>query len=73
MEKTRVDSLKNIDMIFNNRYVHDKYSALLREIAGSLAVIADAMQYNKSYEQICHEVAEKLWKENINEVYSWWF
>ena len=35
-------------------------NALLADIAASLAVIADSLDYNRSYDKACHEAAEKI-------------
>lgn len=35
-------------------------NALLADISASLAVIADSMDYNKSYTKACYEAAENM-------------
>ena len=35
-------------------------NALLADISSSLAVIADSLDYNKSYDKTCHEAAKKM-------------
>ena len=35
-------------------------NALLADISSSLAVIADSLDYNRSYDRACHEAAEKM-------------
>ena len=35
-------------------------NALLADISSSLAVIADSMDYNRSYDKSCYEAAERI-------------
>lgn len=58
--------IKDNDKLINSLLKEENLShegvinALLADISASLAVIADSMDYNRSYDKSCHEAAEKI-------------
>lgn len=54
------DELKNMLLKDENLSPDGVRNALLADISSSLAVIADSMDYNKSYTKACYEAAENM-------------
>jgi len=58
---TRVESFEETAKdVENGCMIHTEEQVWLKEIAGSLAVIADAMEYNQSYDKACYEAAQRM-------------
>lgn len=54
------DRLINLLLKEENLSPEGVRNAFLADISASLAVIADSLEYNRSYDKACHEAAEKI-------------